>query len=102
MKKLFVFVAVCLFAMASSSAVAQHRDRHARVFDGRNWVAPVLIGGAIAYTMTRPPVIPQTIIIQDTYPMAPPDPTLIIVDGVVYRKAVVNVNGYLREVMIRQ
>ena len=96
MKKFFILLTMCLFFV--SGAFAQHRDRHGRVFYGHNWVAPVIISGALAYTLSRP----QTIIVQDSYQPVQPDPTLIMIDGVVYQRAYVNVNGYIREVMIRQ
>ena len=98
MKKFFILLTMCLFFV--SGAFAQHRDRHGRVFNGHNWVAPLIVGGALAYTLTRPQPIPQTIVVQEPYQNLQLD--LTVIDGIVYRRAFVNVNGYIREVLIRQ
>ena len=67
---------------------------------GYNWVAPLIIGGALGYAMTRPPVIVQQ---QPVYvqPMMV-DPSIVYIEGVAYRKEIVNINGVNQEVLVRQ
>jgi hypothetical protein len=66
---------------------------------GYNWVAPLVIGGAVGYAITRPPVVMQQPLY--TQPMIV-DSTLVYIDGVAYRKEIVNINGVNQEVLIRQ
>ena len=66
---------------------------------GYNWVAPLVIGGALGYAITRPPVVIQQPLY--TQPMIV-DSTLVYIDGVAYRKEIVNINGVNQEVLIRQ
>ena len=69
MKKL----AAILLLTLSSSAFAQYYGHHGHGHwrpapsGGWNWVVPAVIGGAIVYEATRPPVViqqPQPVIIQ--------------------------------------
>jgi hypothetical protein len=60
------------------------------------WVAPAVIGGAVVYGITHsaPVVVQQPVYIQQS-------PTVVI-DGVVYVKQVMVVNGVAQEVLVRQ
>ena len=70
MKKLIV--ALLLLASASAFANGRHGHhgywRHEGGGNSWGWVAPAVIGGAIVYSVTRPPVYvqptPQPVIIQ--------------------------------------
>jgi hypothetical protein len=74
MKKLFITLAL---ACATLPALAQHHGHgfrhnhnHYRGPGYGGWVAPLIIGGAIGYTLTRPePVIIQQPIYVDQQPM---------------------------------
>lgn len=74
MKKLFIALAL---ACATLPALAQHHGHGFRhnhnYYRGPGyggWVAPLIIGGAISYTLTRPePVIIQQPIYVDQQPM---------------------------------
>ena len=71
MKKLIATLVIALFA--SSAIAQQHHGGHVhghwqRHGNGWHWVVPAIIGGAIVYEVTRPPVVTQqpTIIYQNT------------------------------------
>lgn len=95
MKKLIALLLVTL----SATAMAQHRHgghHHGHGGHGWGWVAPALIGGAVVYAATRPPVIVQQ------PPVVVQQPTdVVYIDGVAYRKQIMLVNGYYQEVLIR-
>jgi hypothetical protein len=57
MKKL---IAILLIGV-SSAASAQHYGHHYHGYNGGggNWVAPLVIGGALGYMISRPPVVVQ-------------------------------------------
>ncbi len=95
-------LAILLLAAASSTAFAQHgghrwhhgHHRHWHHDHGR-WIVPAIIGGAVVYAATRPdPVIVQqpTIVLQ---------PNQVIIDGVVYNKQVMIINGVQTEVLVK-
>ena len=96
-------LAILVFTF-SSTVFAQHGGHrwhnghhHHRHFHSNNsWIVPAVIGGAVVYAATRPaPVVVQqpTIILQ---------PNQIIVDGVVYTKQIMIINGVQQEVLVRQ
>ena len=94
MKKLIALLLVTL----SATAMAQHRPHyhHHHGGHGWGWVAPALIGGAVVYAATRPPVVVQQ------PPVVVQQPTdIVYIDGVAYRKQIMLVNGYYQEVLIR-
>lgn len=73
-----------------------HHQRHWHHPHAHNWIVPALITGAVVYAATRPdPVIVQqpTLILQ---------PNQVIIDGVVYTKQIMIVNGIQQEVLVRQ
>ena len=89
--------------LTMSSAVEAHGHRghgHGygwhRSYNPGWWVAPALISGAVVYAATRPdPVIVQqpTLVLQ---------PNQVIIDGVLYTKQIMIVNGIQQEVLVRQ
>lgn len=96
MKKLIALLLITV----SATAMAQHRPyphHHHHGGHGWGWVAPALIGGAVVYAATRPPVVVQQppVIVQQQ----PVD--VVYIDGVAYRKQVMLVNGYYQEVLVR-
>lgn len=42
-----------------------HHNYHRHWHNNYNWVAPAIIGGAVAYGLTRPYVIEQPVIVQE-------------------------------------
>ena len=93
MKKLIALLLVTL----SATAMAQHRPypHHGHGGHGWGWIAPALIGGAVVYAATRPPVIVQ----QPPVVQQPTD--IVYLDGVAYRRQLMLVNGYYQEVLVR-
>ena len=103
-----------LLIVASSVAFAQHRNpygyatgtypqrhhhyhhhHHHRDHDLR-WLAPAIIGGVVAYAITRPPVVVQ----QPPVIMQPAN-DVVYIDGVPYRKQLVLIDGHYQEVLVR-
>jgi hypothetical protein len=60
-----------------------------------NWVVPAIIGGAVVYAATRP----ETVIIQN--PPVVNQPQTVVIDGVVYTKQVMIINGVQTEVLVK-
>lgn len=99
MKTLLAILALTL----SSTAFAQHHGHrwhhghhhHKHWHNNHGWVVPAIIGGAVVYAATRPdPVVIQqpTIVLQ---------PNQIIIDGVVYTKQIMIINGVQTEVLVK-
>lgn len=108
MKHFVTGLITTIFLGLAQPAMAQHhhgfRHMHGhhhhghRWFPGHGWVAPMVIGGVITYAITRPdPVIVQqpTVIVQ-----APKDQ--VVIDGVVYTKQIMIINGQQTEVLVKQ
>ncbi len=98
-----------LLILTSSVAFAQHRNpygyatgspqqHHHHHHHGNDWrwVAPAIIGGAVVYAMTRPPVV-----VQQPPVVVMPQPDIVYIDGIAYRKQMVLINGYYQEVLVR-
>jgi hypothetical protein len=106
MKKIIVSTFASLLSLP---VVAQHHhgmrhfDHHQHYRGGGwGWVAPAVIGGAVVYGLTRPApvVVQQPVYIQQ--PVVVDQPQVVIIDGVVYNKQTMIVNGVSQEVLIRQ
>ena len=102
---LFSVVLALSLGTATTPVKAQHHhgmrhfDHHRHDHRGSNWgwVAPAVIGGAVVYGLTRPaPVIVQQ------PPVYIQQPEIVVIDGVVYVKQVMIVNGVAQEVLVRQ
>ena len=86
MKKLVALILIAL----STTAMAQHRHHRPHHHGhGWGWVVPAVIGGAVVYAATRPPVMVQ------------PPTDLVYIDGIAYRRQLMLVNGVYQEVLIR-
>ena len=103
MKKTLVGITL---ALATSTVIAQHWHNRAPVYNhyhghSNDWVAPLIIGGIIGAVITREttPVIVQqpTIIVQQPLPS-----NTVIIDGQLYVKQIMRVDGIYREVLVRQ
>lgn len=101
MKKLIALVLICF----SATAMAQHHHggyHHHHGNYGWGWVGPALLGGAVVYAATRPPVVVQQPTVITTPPpvvTAPSD--IVYIDGYAYRKQLMLINGNYQEVLIR-
>lgn len=102
MKKTLVGIALVL---AASTSVAQHWHNRAPVYNhyhgqSNDWVAPLVIGGIIGAVITRQttPVVQQPAIVYQQ----PLPSNVIVIDGQVYVKQVMRVDGIYREVLVRQ
>lgn len=98
MKKL---LATILLA-ASPAVLAQHHGhrhyahRHWHSPPAHHWIVPALIGGAVVYAATRP----EPISVQQ--PALVLQPNQVVIDGVVYTRQIMIVNGVQQEVLVRQ
>ena len=108
MKKLFIGLLLTMFGV---SAMAQHygyRPNHRHhgyqpSHRSYNWVAPLVIGGALGYALTRPPVVVEQPVI--VAPPPPPPPVMdefVYINGRYYRRDVIMINGVWQEVLIPQ
>lgn len=101
MKKLLAIILLT----ASSTAVAQHyghghrhynHHRHWHNPPAHHWIVPALIGGAVVYAATRPdPVIVQQ-------PALVLQPNQVVIDGMIYTRQIIIVNGIQQEILVRQ
>lgn len=97
-------LASLILGLAAFSASAQHHgygygyNPHRHWHPGYGWVVPAVIGGAVVYAATRPPVVVQ----QPPVVVQQPTPSLVYIDGIAYTKQIMIINGVQQEVLIRQ
>lgn len=104
MKKAFAI----LLLTATSSLFAQHGHHghyhhHHHGGGGWGWVGPALLGGAVVYAATRPPVVvqQQPVIVQQPPIVVQQPADIVYIDGIAYRKQLMLVNGAYQEILIR-
>lgn len=96
-------VLAVLLLTFSSITFAQHHGHghrghgfhHRHWHPNHGWVVPAIIGGAVVYAATRPaPVVvsPPTVVL---------NPNQVVIDGVVYTKQIMIINGVETEVLVR-
>lgn len=95
MKKLIFLL---LFGF-SINGYAQHRHHH---HYNNNWIAPAIIGGITGYIIARENqrviVIRETqVISQNSLPS-----NAVVIDGQIYIRQIIPVDGIYREVLVRQ
>lgn len=93
------FITTAAIASPTHGHHHRHHGHHHRHWHGpsiHHWVAPALIGGAVVYAATRP----DPIIVQQQPPVVL-QPNQVIIDGVVYTRARMIVNGVEQEVLVR-
>lgn len=74
-----------------------HGFYHGHRHHGHNgWIVPALIGGAVVYAVTRPPVIIQQppVVVESSTPV-------VYIDGVAYTKQIMIIDGVQREVLVK-
>lgn len=102
------FLVGTLMVLAALPALAQHGHyghyghRHYGG-GGWGWVAPALIGGAVVYAATRPPVVVQQppVVVQQPPVVVQQQPQTVYIDGVAYTKQWMQINGQWQEVLVR-
>jgi hypothetical protein len=92
-------ISALLATFLTMPAFAQHRHHHGHHHHKWNhnysWVAPAIISGAVVYAVTRPdPIVAQQSVIVH--------PNQVIIDGVIYTKQIMIINGIQQEVLVRQ
>jgi len=70
MKKLIVALALAVSVTPALADRHYHHPHHGHYRPGWGWIAPAVIGGAVVYAATRPPVIVQQppVVIQQPVP----------------------------------
>jgi len=77
-----------------------HGHRHWHTPAPHHWIVPALIGGAVVYAATRPdPVIVQPAPVIVNPPVQ--NTQYVNIDGVIYKREVMIVNGIAQEVLVR-
>jgi hypothetical protein len=98
MKKLIAILAL-LPSLSFANGYHGHRHFHHRHWHSppvHHWVVPAIIGGAVVYAATRPdPVVIQqpSVVLQSNQ---------VVIDGVIYTKQIMIINGLQTEVLVKQ
>ena len=100
MKKI---LAVLLFTSCSMAFAQHHGHRHFghhhRYWHPHyGWIVPAIIGGTVVYAATRPD--PAPVVVQQ--PTVVLQPNQVLIDGVVYTKQIMVINGVQQEVLMKQ
>ena len=103
MKK--ILTGALLLALASS-ALAQYghyRPHHFRHHSDDRWIAPLILGGIVGAVIVRESQKPPVVVQQPPVIINQPLPSnVVIIDGQVYTKQLMQVDGVFREVLVRQ
>jgi len=98
MKTLIAILVLTLSSTAFAQGRGHHghfRHHHKHWHANTHWVLPAVIGGAVVYAATRPtPIVVHqpNIVLQ---------PNQVIIDGIVYTKQIMIINGIETEVLVR-
>jgi hypothetical protein len=95
MKNLLAILLMTVSSIAVAGPKHGHHGHHRHWHSNHSWVVPALIGGAVVYAATRsdPVIIQQpTIVLQ---------PNQVMIDGVVYNKQIMIINGVQTEVLVK-
>ena len=101
MRKVILSVTLALATM-SANAQCHHHQHYYHGGGGIGWAFPALVGGVIGYEIAKQPapvVVQQPPVV--VQPQVMTDPNLVIVNGVLYRKVMMQVNGTYQEVLVR-
>jgi hypothetical protein len=96
--KYLIAVMIATVGLSSSAPVLAHGTGHHghHGHHSGHWVLPALIGGAVVYAATRP----QTVVVASPPAVAVPQDSMIL-DGVIYRRQIMIIDGVTREVWVR-
>lgn len=91
-----------LLVLAAGSTFAQHHSNHGNYnsYGRSNWVAPLIISGAITYALTRPVVISQPVVVVPQYITPQQTTNTMYINGVVYHQELIAVNGIYQQVWV--
>ena len=98
-------IAAMGLSLAAPAQSQGHRHGHGH-FHGHGhrhynpgwWVAPAVIGGIVTYAATRPYIVEQPVIVQQPQVL---QPNQVVIDGVLYQRQIMTVNGVQEEVLVR-
>ena len=100
MKYLIAAMILTVGLSSSVPVLAHHTGHHGHHrhhgHHPEHWILPALIGGAVVYAATRP----QTVIVTPPPAVAVPQDSMIL-DGVIYRRQIMIIDGVTREVWVR-
>jgi|AACY02.1.fsa_nt_gi hypothetical protein len=96
--KYLIAVMIATVGLSSAAPVLAHGTGHHghHGHHSGHWVLPALIGGAVVYAATRP----QTVVVASPPAVAVPQDSMIL-DGVIYRRQIMIIDGVTREVWVR-
>jgi hypothetical protein len=101
MKNYLIGAVLAAATMSSFAQYGHYRPPIHHHGHSNDWVAPLIIGGIIGAVITRennPVVVQQPhVIIQQPLPS-----NTVIIDGRLYVKQIMSVDGIYREVLVRQ
>jgi len=103
MKKL---ITLLMLLMANIAYAGPHHGHHGhrghmhmhRHYNPGWWVAPAVIGGIVTYAATRPYIVEQPVVVQQPQVL---QPNQVVIDGVLYQRQIMTVNGVQQEVLVR-
>ena len=101
MRKVILSVTLALAGM-SANAQWHHHQHYYHGGGGIGWAFPALVGGVVGYEIAKQPapvVVQQPPVV--VQPQVITDPNLVIVNGVLYRKVMMQVNGTYQEVLVK-
>jgi CubicO group peptidase (beta-lactamase class C family) len=103
MKKVLIGLAIAVTAFGANAQmirghgwVGPDHYRHQGHGGSWNWVVPAVVGGAVVYAATRPPVVVQQPVIVQQQPV-----DVVYIDGIAYKKQIMVINGQYQEVLVR-
>ena len=102
MRKVILSVTLALAAMSANAQWHHGGGYYRHGGPGIGWAFPALVGGVIGYEIAKQPapvVVQQPPVV--VQPQVMTDPNLVIVNGVLYRKVMMQVNGTYQEVLVR-
>ena len=93
-----------IFASVFLTATAQHREEHhhrPRYYNS-DWVAPLILGGVIGYSINQSNQAPPPPVVFQQQPPVPVNTyEIVYIDGVAYKRSRMFLNGQWQDVLVR-
>ena len=102
MRKVILLITLTFAAMSANAQWRHHNHGYYGGGPNFGWVFPTIVGGVIGYEIAKQPA--PVVVQQPPVVVQPPvynDPNLVVVNGVLYRKVMMQVNGTYQEVLIK-